>query len=134
MNELSTSWLFTHIRGGNWYGRFFFRLVMFVLEQNMRPIYVKLLLETDVKFSKLQFVAAGVSGTLLHVLFDSLLYSDIKPFYPLSTNPLFCAVYSIEIYLLSAWLGIFKVASYVVLLIVSAHKKRRTNHQRKSVT
>jgi len=111
-----------------------FGLAMFILERSMRPVYVKLLLEPDIKFSKLQFVTAGVLGTLLHVLFDSPLYSDLKPFYPLSANPLYGAAYSIEIYLLSVWQGIFGVAFYIVLLIISAYKKRRTTHQRKSAT
>jgi hypothetical protein len=112
----------------------FFGMVMFVLERSMRPVYLKLLLEPDTKFSKLQFVTAGVSGTLLHVLLDSPLYSDIKPFFPHIANPLFGATFSIDIYLLSFWLGIFGIAFYIVLLIVSAYKKRRTNHQRKDAT
>ena len=112
----------------------FFGLGMFILERRMRPIYVRLLLEPDIRFSKLQFVNAGVSGTLLHVLFDSPLYSDIKPFYPLCANPLYGAAYSIEIYLLSVWLGIFGIAFYILFLIVSAYKQRQINHQRKSAT
>jgi hypothetical protein len=109
-----------------------FGLGVFVIERSMRPIYVKLLLDPDIKFSKLQFVTAGVLATLLHVLLDSPLYSDIKPFFPLSANPLYGAAYSIEIYLLSIWMGIFGIAFYIVLLIVSGYKKRRTNHQRKN--
>ena len=41
---------------------------------------------------------AGVLGTLLHVLLDSPLYDDIRPFYPLTANPLYNPALSSEVY------------------------------------
>ncbi|ACB07380.1 metallophosphoesterase [Candidatus Korarchaeum cryptofilum] len=35
------------------------------------------------------FLLAGVIGTLSHVLLDSPLYGDIRPFYPIEENPLY---------------------------------------------
>jgi len=37
----------------------------------------------------LSYVWAGVLGWVLHVLMDTPLYADIKPFYPLVVNPLY---------------------------------------------
>ncbi len=37
----------------------------------------------------LKMAVSGILGAWLHVLFDAVLYVDIKPFYPLSANPLY---------------------------------------------
>ena len=37
----------------------------------------------------LKMVVSGILGVWMHILFDSPLYIDIKPFYPLSANPLY---------------------------------------------
>ena len=36
-----------------------------------------------------KFIVAGILGAWFHVLLDAPLYSDIKPFYPILTNPLY---------------------------------------------
>jgi len=35
------------------------------------------------------FIVAGALGTGLHVLLDAPLYDDIKPLYPIATNPFY---------------------------------------------
>lgn len=37
------------------------------------------------------YLVGGVAGWDLHILMDSPLYTDIKPFYPVQTNPLYSA-------------------------------------------
>jgi len=39
--------------------------------------------------TKLSAFSASLGGVYLHILLDSLLYSDIRPFYPLEINPFF---------------------------------------------
>lgn len=102
-----------------------FGFAMFFLERSMHPLYKTLLLEPDAVFNKSQFIVAGVLGTMLHVLFDAPLYWDIKPFYPLTVNPLYGSASSVEIDILSGWLGILGVTFYLILLIVWAHKRLR---------
>lgn len=102
-----------------------FGLAMFLLERTMHPLYSKLLLEPETKLKKSQFIIAGVTGAMLHVLFDAPLYSDIKPFYPLTANPLFGSASSSEIYLLSVLMGILGVIFYVLLLVVQMYKRVR---------
>ena len=101
-----------------------FGLVMFLLERPMHPLYRKLLLEPEKTFQKSQFIIAGVLGTMLHVLFDAPLYFDIKPFYPLTSNPIYGWASSSEIYLLSAWMGVLGIIFYA-LLIVWVYKRPR---------
>lgn len=104
-----------------------FGFVMFFLERPMHPLYKRLLLEPEATFKKSQFIIAGVLGTMLHVLFDAPLYWDIKPFYPLTANPLYGSVSSLEIYLLSVWMGVLGIILYSLLFIVWVYKRRRKN-------
>jgi hypothetical protein len=97
---------------------------MFKLEHRLQPAYKMLLLETNRIYSVKFFLFAGVAGTVLHVLFDATLYSDIRPFFPSSANPLlYTSVLSgIDAYTLSLWMGIFGIAFYAVLAIFHLHK------------
>jgi hypothetical protein len=96
-------------------------LGMFFLETFLRPVYKVLLLEPNRTFGIRAFMVAGALGTMLHVLFDSPLYADIQPFYPMTTNPLYNSVSSLEIYLASVWLGILGVVFYAGLLFFHAY-------------
>jgi len=100
-----------------------FGFVMFFLERIMHPLYRTLLLEPEPVFKKSQFIIAGVFGTMLHVLFDSPLYGDIKPFYPLNVNPLYGSASSLEIYLICVWLGILGVIFYLLVLTLWMRKR-----------
>ena len=100
-----------------------FGLVMFFLERPLHPLYKRLLLEPQATLKKSQFILAGVLGAMLHVLFDAPLYWEIKPFYPLTANPLYGSVSSLEIYLLSFWMGVLGIIFYLLLLTVWAYKK-----------
>ncbi len=56
--------------------------VMFKLEGFISPFYRKVKLETDKPLKVGSFLSAGVFGTVLHVLFDAFLYSEMEPFFP----------------------------------------------------
>jgi membrane-bound metal-dependent hydrolase YbcI (DUF457 family) len=62
---------------------------MALLEVRLGPLYRALLLEEGAPAGRGPFLAAGVAGTVSHVLLDSPLYSDIQPLYPLGANPFF---------------------------------------------
>jgi len=84
--------------------------VMFKLETPMQPFYRKIQLETNRSLKLKSFLLAGVLGTMLHFLFDALLYSEMMPFFPLAANPLLTfSVSTLEVYLLCFWLGLFGV-------------------------
>jgi len=96
---------------------------MFLLEKPLHPLYRTFLLEPAINLNPKSFILAGVSGTLLHVLLDSPLYSDIRPFYPLTANPLYNPTLTSEIYTICVWMGILGIIYYVDLLVFSAHRK-----------
>ena len=52
-------------------------VVMFKLEKFMSPFYRKVKLETDKPLRVRSFLSAGVFGSVLHVLFDAFLYSEM---------------------------------------------------------
>jgi membrane-bound metal-dependent hydrolase YbcI (DUF457 family) len=96
---------------------------MFILEKFLKPIYKTLLLETDKSLNLKAFMLSGALGTGLHVLLDSPLYTEIQPFYPLTTNPLYNPALTIDVYSLCVWMGIFGIIWYVSLLILSGYRK-----------
>jgi len=65
----------------------------------LEPVYVFLRLEGDRRPRR--FLVAALLGTWSHVLLDSPLYWDIRPFYPLRSNPLF----GVDLYL---GLGVYR--------------------------
>jgi membrane-bound metal-dependent hydrolase YbcI (DUF457 family) len=97
--------------------------LMFRLERVFQPLYRRFLLESDKKLEPNSFIFAGVLGVMLHVLFDSPLYGDIRPFYPLTANPLYHPALSLSVYSLCVWMGLFGVVYYVGLLASLIYKK-----------
>lgn len=101
-----------------------FGYVMVFLEKYLHPLYRGLLLEGNQTTSFNQFIIASILGTELHVLFDSPLYWDIQPFYPITMNPLYNPNLSLAIYSLCIWLGIIGITIYAAIAI-SAYIKGR---------
>jgi membrane-bound metal-dependent hydrolase YbcI (DUF457 family) len=106
---------------------------MFLLERPMQPLYRRLLFKPQATFKKSQFIVAGILGATLHVLFDAPLYVEITPFYPVTANPLYGLGSSLEIYLLSFWMGVLGTIFYLLLVTVWAYKKLR-NRRIKTLT
>jgi membrane-bound metal-dependent hydrolase YbcI (DUF457 family) len=102
--------------------------LMFKLEKPMQPIYRKIQLEPNRTLKLKSFLLAGVFGAMLHVGFDALLYFEMTPFFPLTTNPLLSLnVSTLEVYLAFFWLGVLGVGYYLALLGYAQYKKRK-NH------
>jgi hypothetical protein len=97
--------------------------VMFYLEKIFHPIFKMLLLEKDQTLNLRSFLAPGVLGTLFHVLLDSPLYSDIRPFYPLTINPLYNPSLTSEVYSFCVWMGILGIVFYGYLLVSSVYNR-----------
>lgn len=98
--------------------------IMFLLERFLHPLFTFLLLESTNNTTNFRsFIFAGSSGTMLHVLMDSPLYSDILPFYPLKVNPLYNPSISLEIYGFCVLMGLFGTLYYVILFFLFHSKK-----------
>jgi hypothetical protein len=93
-------------------------LAMFLLERRMHPFYRALQLEPETQLSRSRFTIAGMSGALLHVLFDSPLYLDIKPFYPLTQNPLYGSLSDSQVYSVSLIMGFVGIAFYILIILL----------------
>jgi len=65
---------------------------------------------------------SGIAGVWLHILCDAPLYYDIKPFYPLQTNPLFEALPARAVYGICAACFVPALLLYVLL---SSRKETR---------
>jgi membrane-bound metal-dependent hydrolase YbcI (DUF457 family) len=60
-------------------------LVMYRIRDKFSPLMCFFKLEQKVSFKRI--LAAALSGVYLHILLDSLGYTDIQPFYPSNYNP-----------------------------------------------
>jgi hypothetical protein len=98
---------------------------MFLLERISRSLYKTLLLESNATPKLKSFIVAGALGTMLHVLLDSPLYEDIRPFYPLLANPLYHSASSSEVYIFCVWMGMFGVVFYIALLVLLVYRRFR---------
>ncbi|MEM2375146.1 MAG: hydrolase [Candidatus Bathyarchaeia archaeon] len=101
--------------------------ITFLLEKFLHPLYKVLLLEASngLKMKLKSFLIAGALGTGFHVLLDTPLYSDIKPFYPAVVNPLYNPSLILEIYGLCIFAGVFGIIYYFGLIALSACQKER---------
>jgi len=98
---------------------------MFLLEPYFSPLYKAFLLKADHEPRRISCVLAGVSGIMLHVTLDSPLYSDIRPFYPLTANPFFRLEIASQVYSFCVWMGLIGILFYAGLLILSVYRKFR---------
>ena len=98
---------------------------MFCLEKYLYPLYKTLLLMPNSPLKLKSFLAAGAFGAMLHVLFDSPLYTEIHPFFPATANLLYATASSTAVYDCCVWLGIFGIIFYASLLLLHAYRKLR---------
>jgi hypothetical protein len=66
----------------------------------------------------LKMAVSGMLGAWMHILFDMPLYRDIKPFYPLSANPLYGIVSAKAVYGTCALLFLPALVIYLYMVCV----------------
>ncbi|MBU1086129.1 MAG: hydrolase [Candidatus Omnitrophica bacterium] len=69
------------------------------------------------KYNLKQYVVSGITGALLHVLFDAPLYTDIKPFYTFSLNPFYRIIPYEMVYKICVVLFIPAIIIYILKAI-----------------
>lgn len=102
-------------------GTFVALLLAFVMTR-MREFTASLMrmIRMEQEHSARSIYAAALSGVYLHVLLDSRLYADIRPFYPLSYNPFLDGMAAaFEIWWFCLATGLVGVAMFVFRLIRS---------------
>lgn len=70
-------------------------------------------------WSRMSIMVAAFSGVYLHIVLDSRLYTDIKPFFPLSWNPFYSySMFSgFEVYGFSVLSALIGIILFVLRLI-----------------
>ncbi len=98
-------------------------LMMRLLQSRLSAVFRALSLETEGRLPNGSkpgieaFVAAGVMGSMLHVLLDAPIYEDIQPFFPLVSNPLYLPASANMMYSVCLWLGLAGLIIYGTILI-----------------
>ena len=90
--------------------------IMYFLRGYIRQIMAVFKLRQDSSFRKVLW--ASFFGVYFHILLDAPLYSDIKPFYPIQSNPLHGMFSSQQIYLFCSLSFIIGILSYLIRLFI----------------
>ncbi len=89
-------------------------VVLYFLQGKIKKIMAVFKLAQDSSFKKI--LVTSFFGVYFHILLDSFLYSEIKPFYPLEINP-FLGLFSVsQIYLFCALSFLVGILLYLIKL------------------
>jgi len=72
-----------------------------------------------------KMLLSGILGVWLHVVFDAVLYREMKPFYPLAANPFLGIVSEWMVYLIC---GVCFIPAVVMYYILSAKIRKQAAH------
>jgi membrane-bound metal-dependent hydrolase YbcI (DUF457 family) len=74
---------------------------------------------------------ASLSGIYIHILLDSRMHRDIRPFFPLDFNPILSssALPGLGVYMLCFWCFVGAAVIYVIRLFLVWRRKPRTNQE-----
>jgi membrane-bound metal-dependent hydrolase YbcI (DUF457 family) len=97
--------------------------VMFSLDGFLHPVYRALRLVAGGGQNRSAFMFTGILGTAFHVLLDSPLYGDIRPFYPFTQNPIHNPGLSSGVYSFCVWIGVLGMIWYLGLFVYPFVKK-----------
>lgn len=89
-------------------------LVLSVSVYSMKPFLNRILAPFQLEQTRAwrNVVAAALGGVFLHICLDSMLYTDIRPFYPTPFNPFFGLLSTFEVYGLCVLAFVFGVIAY----------------------
>jgi len=80
------------------------------------------------EYSLKSILAASLSGVYIHILLDSRMHIDIKPFYPLDLNPFLGRgiLVGFEVYTICIWTGILGIIVYGIKLFLTIRKEKKS--------
>ena len=93
-----------------WFGRDIFKVLM---------KFFRIPYQTNFR----KMAISGVLGAWLHILFDSFIYTDIKPLWPSEFNPVYELLSSREVYTICK-VSIALAVIYYVIILLSIRRKR----------
>ncbi len=98
----------------------FTAVVMYLLRNQLKKITAVFKLAQNSSFKKILWTS--FFGVYFHIILDAPLYTDIKPFYPLQTNPLYGIFSSQHIYLFCSLSFIIGILIYLIRLSIVKRK------------
>jgi membrane-bound metal-dependent hydrolase YbcI (DUF457 family) len=105
------TFLFGGFLGLLWGGFSYYNLGTIFLDI-MKSLYI------SYSVSLKRMLISGILGVWFHIITDSILYSDIKPFYPFSFNPMYGLIGIEKLYLICLLLFI----PVLIMLLIMRHK------------
>ncbi len=107
-------------------------LILTVIMTKIREFFTPLMrffkIEQEISFKKILF--ASLLGINIHILLDSPIYTDIRPFFPLDFNPFYritSLAGSLET-MICVWCFLAALIIYIIRLIIYTITNRRKNH------
>jgi membrane-bound metal-dependent hydrolase YbcI (DUF457 family) len=97
-------------------------LVMYRIRGKFSSLMSFFKLEQKTSFKRI--LVAALAGVYLHILLDSLIYSDIQPFYPSEANPLLNNAVFDDPYLFCVWCFVGAAIIYMIRLALIWKKTR----------
>lgn len=91
-------------------------ITIYFFRNPIRRIMVVLKLVQDSSFKKILWTS--FFGVYFHLLLDSFLYGEMKPFYPLQNNPFFGLFSSQQIYLFCSLSFLVGISFYLIRLAI----------------
>ena len=96
-------------------------IVMYPLRDTFKKLMAALKLAQDPSFKKILWTS--FFGVYSHILLDSPLYSDIRPFYPIESNPFYGLISSQQIYLFCSLSFLVGISLYLLRLFIVKTRK-----------
>ena len=99
-------------------------LMMHQIRNRLSPLLSFFKLEQKISFKRM--LVAAFSGIYIHILLDSLIYTDIQPFYPTTYNPLLTAgiLAGLNPYIFCIWSFFAALIIYIIRLFLVWRKPR----------
>jgi membrane-bound metal-dependent hydrolase YbcI (DUF457 family) len=81
------------------------------------------------EYSLKSILAASLSGVYIHILLDSRMHTDIKPFYPSDLNPFLSRgiLVGFEVHTICIWTAILGIIVYGIKLFLTIRKEKIQN-------
>lgn len=92
----------------------FTAIIFYILRSKIKKIMSVFKLAQDSSFKKILWTS--FFGVYSHILLDSFLYTDIKPFYPFENNPFLGLLSSQQIYLFCSLSFLIGILLYLIRL------------------
>jgi len=107
-------------------------LILTVIMTKIREFFTPLMtffkIEQEISFKKI--LCASLLGIYIHILFDSPIYTDIRPFFPFDFNPFYritSLAGSLEI-MICVWCFLAALIIYMIRIIIYTIKNRSKNN------